>query len=308
MKRVTGGKIVMTICLAGLLLFSMATSILSDETVTALSSNTTTAERKKLPELYQDNGDGFIVIGHRGAKAYYPENTMSSFRGAVKRGAEMLELDVQLSKDGVPVVFHDAKINRTTNGNSEFLSKFTLGELKQFDAGSWFNKKFTGERIPTLEEVLKYSKNRIALNIEIKTEAVTDKLHDGVEEESLDLVKEYGMSRHVLFSSFDYRAVKHLKELDPQIPVAILYNWEQSGELMPSQLVEKYDADVFNCSRRELSKAWVEDLKSHHIPFFVYTINQKRYMKSVIKKGASGIFTNKPDVLKKVASKLLSVE
>lgn len=307
MKRETGGKIVMTICLAGLLLFSTATSILSSESVKAISSNTTTAERK-LPELYEDNGDGFIVIGHRGAKAYYPENTMSSFKGAVKRGAEMLELDVQLSKDGVPVVFHDAKINRTTNGGSEFLSKFTLGELKQFDAGSWFNKKFAGERIPTLEEVLKFSKNRIALNIEIKTEAVTDEMYGGVEDKSLNLVKKYGMSKHVLFSSFDYRAVKHLKELDPEIPVAILYNWEQSGELMPSQLVYKYNADAFNCSRRELSKAWIEDLKNHEIPFFVYTVNQKRYMKSVIKKGARGIFTNKPDVLKKVASKLLSVE
>ncbi|MDZ7689984.1 MAG: glycerophosphodiester phosphodiesterase family protein [Balneolaceae bacterium] len=156
-----------------------------------------------LPTLYNDDGDNFIIIAHRGASAYYPENTMAAFRGAVDMGAEMIELDILLSKDGVPVAFHDARLGSHTNGSGR-LENYTLEQLKQLDAGAWFDAKFTGQRIPTLDEVLEFAKGKIALNIEIKTEAVTDELHGGVEEKSIALVQKYGMEDHVLFSSFDY--------------------------------------------------------------------------------------------------------
>lgn len=255
------------------------------------------------PALFHDDGDGFVNIAHRGASAYFPENTMAAFRGALEMQAEMIELDVMLSKDGVPVVFHDAKLNHHTDGSGP-VNAYTLAELKKLDAGSWFNDEFAGEPIPTLEEVLKFAKDKIVLNIEIKAEAITDELQGGVEEKSLQLVKKYKMEGHILFSSFDYRAAEHLKQLQPNIPVALLYEKRQSAGRSPSKLVADYKADAFNCSRRQLTKEWIEDLKSLNIPVFVYTVDQPKRMRSLISRGVSGIFTNKPDVLRDVASDL----
>lgn len=256
-------------------------------------------QKHNLPELYNDDGDDFIIIAHRGASAYYPENTMIAFEKAVEMGAEMIELDVMLSKDGIPIVFHDAKLNQHTNGNS-YVKYYTLKELKELDAGSWFNPKFSNQKIPTLEEVLHFASGKIALNIEIKTEAVSDQIKNGVEENALQLVKEHGMQKHVLFSSFDYRAVRHFKRLDANIPVALLYKKNQSSRLLPHQLVEKYKVDAFNCSYRQLKKKWIADINRYNIPAFIYTVDSKRRMQKLIAGGVTGIFTNKPDLLKSV--------
>jgi glycerophosphoryl diester phosphodiesterase len=256
-------------------------------------------QKHNLPALYNDDGDDFIIIAHRGASAYYPENTMIAFEKAVEMGAEMIELDIMMSKDGVPIVFHDAKLNRHTNGSS-YVNLYTLKELKKLDAGSWFNSKFSDQKIPTLQEVLEFASGKIALNIEIKTEAVSDKIENGIEEKALQLVKKYGMEEHVLFSSFDYRAVRHLKKLDPGIPVALLYEKNQSTRLLPHQLVKKYNVDAFNCSYQQLKRKWMADLKKHNIPAFIYTVDSKRRMHKLITGGVTGIFTNKPDLLRSV--------
>ena len=254
-------------------------------------------------QLYSDSEDNFVVIGHRGASAYYPENTMSAFKAAYDMGAEMIELDILLSKDGIPVVIHDETLDRTTNGTG-FVADYTLKELRKLDAGHWFGQEHSGEQIPTLEEVIEFAKGKIALNIEIKTEAVTDELSGGIEEKALNLVKKHGIEEYVLFSSFDYRAISHLKELDVDISVALLYEKRQSARRIPSKLIRDYNADAFNCSHRQFSKKWSEDAQKHDIPVFVYTVNKQRQMKKVIRRGASGIFSDKPDLLKKVVDNM----
>lgn len=210
--------------------------------------------------------------------------------------AEMIELDVLLTKDGVPIAFHDAKLNNHSNGKG-LVSENTISELKELDAGSWFDEKFAGEEIPTLEEVLAYAAGKIALNIEIKTEAVTNELRNGVEEKAIALVKKYGMEEYVMFSSFDYRAVSHLKELAPEMSTALLYEKRQSGKKLPSDLVKQYKADAFNCSYRQLNKKRMNNLSVHNIPIFVYTVDRQVRMRKLLDLGVSGIFTNKPDVL-----------
>ncbi len=254
-------------------------------------------------KLYTDNNDGFVIIGHRGASAYYPENTLSAFIAAYEMGAEMVELDILLTKDGVPVVIHDETLDRTTNGKGK-VADFSLEELKKLDAGLWFGEAHQGEPIPTLEEVLQFAKGKIALNIEIKTEAVTDTLKNGVEEKALNLVKKYGMQDYVLFSSFDYRAIAHLRELDVDISTALLYERSQSGSSLPSELVASYQANAFNCSRRQFSKKWANDTKEQEIPVFIYTVNKEKNMKKMINRGASGIFSDKPDLLKQVVDNM----
>jgi len=242
--------------------------------------------------------EDFTVIAHRGASAYFPENTLASFQGAVDLKADMAELDIQLTSDGQIVVFHDEKINRCTDGRGR-LADHTLIQLKQLDAGSWFSGKFSGERIPTLDEVLSLCRNKIALNIEIKTEAVTDAVSGGIEEKCLKLVYSYGMQQHVVFSSFDPRALMHLKQIDAAVSVAVLYDRKCFGSKLPSQILEMLEAGAFNCSKRELSRKRLADLRLNRIPFNVYTVNDEVDMLNLLALEASGLFTNRPDVLKK---------
>ncbi len=261
------------------------------------------SQEYKIPRLPIHNDDGFIVIAHRGASAYAPENTHSAFRLAIEMEADMLELDVSLSRNGSVVVIHDDTLDRTTHA-SGLVSDFTLDELKELETGAWFDDKFAGEPFPTLIEVLAYTKDKILVNIEIKTEAVTDYPGGSIVDKVVRIVKEAGVEDQVIVSSFDYRVMRHMEKLAPEMPKAILYEKRQSGELSPSELVEKYKADAFNCSYKELSEEWAKDLTSKNIPFFVYTVNDEALMERVIKKGAKGIFSDKPDLLKQVVENL----
>ena len=271
---------------------------------TAINTINAQVNDMSLPvSLYSENKDNFVVIGHRGASAYYPENTMSAFRAAYEMGAEMVELDILLSKDGIPVVIHDETLERTTSGTGKVV-EHTYAELSQLDAGSWFGEEHAGEKIPTLEEVVKFAKGKIALNIEIKTEAVSDEIKNGIEEKAYEIVKMHDMQDHVLFSSFDYRAITHLNGLNVNIAVALLYDKQQSGSSGPKELIRTYGADAFNCSYRQFSKRWASETSEADIPVFIYTVNSRRKMKKMIRRGANGIFSDKPDVLKQLVDNM----
>jgi glycerophosphoryl diester phosphodiesterase len=244
-------------------------------------------------------GDEFTAIAHRGASAYYPENTIESFQGAISMGADMIELDVQLTRDGEVVVFHDEKLTRCTNGKGR-IAEYNLVELKKLDAGSWFGKEYRGVKIPTLEEALSLCRNKVAVNIEIKTEAVDENIRNGIEEKSLNIVERRGMREHIVFSSFDPRAIGHLKEIDRTVAAAVLFEKEYYGSKLPSEIIELLGADAFNCSQNELSKKWLMNLKLNNIPVNIYTVNDKKNMRRFLELGVSGIFTNKPDILKAV--------
>jgi glycerophosphoryl diester phosphodiesterase len=244
-------------------------------------------------------GDDFTIIAHRGASAYYPENTIPSFEGAIAMGADMVELDVQLTSDKEVVVFHDEIISRCTDGRGK-IADYTLAQLKKLDAGNWYDKKFKNTRISTLMEVLDICKNKIAVNIEIKTEAVSKMFFGGVEEKCLKIVAQSDMDGHVVFSSFDPRAIMHLKQIDETAAVAVLYENKYYVSKLPSDIIDLVGADAFNCSKSELTKEWMIDVKSQGIPVNIYTVDDVRNLKKFLNMGVSGIFTNKPDILKKV--------
>lgn len=243
--------------------------------------------------------DHFTVIAHRGASAYYPENTIPSFEGAIAMGADMVELDVQLTADKEVVVFHDEKISRCTNGRGR-IADYDLASLKKLDAGGWFDRKFRNTGIPDLTEVLAVCKNRIAVNIEIKTEAVGNAIAGGIEEKCLTIVEQSGMKKHVVFSSFDPRAITRLKQIDPTVPVAVLFEKKLYGSRLPSDITGSLNADAFNCSASELNQKWMVDLRANNIPVNIYTVNHEKKMTQYLNMGVNGMFTNKPDVLKNV--------
>jgi glycerophosphoryl diester phosphodiesterase len=244
-------------------------------------------------------GDDFTIIAHRGASAYYPENTLPSFEGAIAMGADMVELDVQLTSDKEVVVYHYEKVSRRTDGRGK-IADYSLAALKKLDAGSWLDKKFKNTRIPTLIEALDICKNRVAVNIEIKPESVSKMSFGGIEEKCLKIVEQRGMRKHVVFSSFDPRAIMHLKQIDNTAAVAVLFEKKHYGSRLPSEVVDSVGADAFNCSAYEFNKKWLTNIKSNNIPVNIYTVNDEKKMKKFLDMGVNGIFTNKPDVLKKV--------
>lgn len=245
------------------------------------------------------------MIAHRGASYYAPENTFAAFNKALEMGADMIELDVLLTKDGVPVVIHDNDLERLA-GIQGKITDTDYEEVQKIDVGSWFAASYKDERIPTLREVLIWAKDKISLNIEIKAESVTDKAEGGIEEKVIDLIREYEMEEYVLLSSFDYRAAERFSHLGSEIASAILYDKDQSRGKTASGLIQMYKCDYFNVNWRYLT------LFSFHKPdinaqlMMVYTVNSRRLMRKLIRKGVYGIFSDRPDLLKEVADKEIS--
>jgi glycerophosphoryl diester phosphodiesterase len=160
-----------------------------------------------------------LSIAHRGGSVCRPENTMAAFKNAIKMGVDYIELDVHMSKDGYPVVIHDASLERTTNGTGKVEDK-TLEELKKLNAGSWFSDEFIGEKLPTLEEVMDLAKNKTGIVIEIKK---GDNLYDGIEEKIVKLIRDKDMVHDVIVISFNYELLKKVHELDGHIATGLLY-------------------------------------------------------------------------------------
>ncbi|MEK7396246.1 MAG: glycerophosphodiester phosphodiesterase family protein, partial [Candidatus Poribacteria bacterium] len=161
-----------------------------------------------------------VFIAHRGAsgKGHSPENTIAAFREAINIGADCVECDVHCTKDGQVVVMHDSTLNRTTNKKGT-IAEMTLEEVKQADAGSWFSSLFTGERVPTLGELLELTKGKVINVIEIKPNNITKRVIEEVEK--ANAVNE------VILQSFYPEAVKAAFEINPKIPRALLL----SGQL-----------------------------------------------------------------------------
>lgn len=171
-------------------------------------------------ELEAANTGKVLVIGHRGALGYAPENTMASFQKGLETGVDLIELDIHMTRDGELVVMHDANVERTTDGHGRIKDK-TLAEVKKLDAGVHFDARFRGERVPTLEEVLAWAKGRIPLAIEIKGDPLPA---PGIEAKMIDLVRAYGMLGDVMAISFHHPVVRRVKELEPAMATGVLYS------------------------------------------------------------------------------------
>ena len=158
------------------------------------------------------------ILAHRGASAYAPENTLEAFRLAMEQGADGIELDVQMTKDGELVVIHDETIDRVSNGNGA-VRDYTLEELKQFSVSNHF-EQYPDVKIPTLREVLELVKpGTMEINIELKTGIYW---YPQIEQKVLELVKEEGMEERIIYSSFNHYSVQKIRELSPEAETAYL--------------------------------------------------------------------------------------
>lgn len=237
-----------------------------------------------------------LNIAHRGASAAAPSNTLASFEKAAGFGADGIEFDVHLSADGVPVVIHDATVDATTDGSGR-VAEMTLAQLKQLDAGSWFDPAFAGERIPTLEEALETMGSRLLFNVELKSASLWG---DGLERATVAQVKRHGLDERVLFSSFNPLSLRRIKRIAPHIPVGLLY--------APNLPLPLYQVLLKALVPHEACHPGYATVDAHYIAWArrrgyrvnVWTVDDPDEMRRLIRLGVDGIITNVPDVLRRV--------
>lgn len=157
------------------------------------------------------------VVAHRGSRTRAPENTMASFRAALEDGAKIFELDVSETSDLRSVVHHDDTLDRTTNGTGK-VSDHTFEEVRSLDAGSWFDPQFAGEKVPSLEEVLGWAKDKIHVDVEIKKHTATPEYADRL----LDIINEQGMAEQVTVTSFNADFIENLERQKPELNTGLL--------------------------------------------------------------------------------------
>lgn len=218
-----------------------------------------------------------LKIGHRGARAYEPENTLRSFRKALELGVDAVELDVRRTKDNEIVVIHDARIDRTTDGKG-LVNELTLNEIKQL-----FTEK--DEKIPTLEEAFDFLNKKVKILIELK--------ETGLEEKVLNLIQEKGLEKNVTIVSFLEEALRKVRELDDEMETGLIYVRHKNPIKTALELGAKYLLPLYRFTHTaNVQKAHENDLK-----VIVWTINKQEEVAEYVKKGVDGIASDKPDIL-----------
>ena len=236
-----------------------------------------------------------VVIAHRGFRSKYPENTLIAFDAAIQAGAPMIELDVTLSKDRKIVVIHDDTVNRTTNGTGN-VKALTLAELKNLDAGTWFDTAFQDERLPTLEEVVDMAVGRAAINIEIKQSAYeSDDPPDSIEKQVMDLILEKNIGDAVLVSSFEKEILFRMRKLSPHIPVSFLTEVPYDDGILST--LKQIGAYSWNPDFRTVLHAHIQKIRYAGFRVMPFTINSETVAKKLMEAGISGFFTDDPTLL-----------
>jgi glycerophosphoryl diester phosphodiesterase len=234
----------------------------------------------------------FFLVAHRGASGIAPENTLRALQLALDARAVMVEIDVQTTADDELIVFHDAVLGRTTNGHGHVRNK-RLSELRELDAGSWFDEASTGERIPMLHEALDLIEGRAYLNVEVKP--LSEDPHAGLVARTLvRTIQDRGMLPYTVFSSFDHAVLRELKQASAGLHTCALN--VPGDNRLPTEILSACAADAFGCSLRELSHTRADSCHAHSIPLGVYTVNTPDQLAIAQTYGVNAVVTNFPSI------------
>lgn len=261
-----------------------------------------------------------LNIAHRGARSLAPENTLAAARKGLAIGADMWELDVAMSADGVPFLVHDDTLARTSNVKTVFPDRspwanhlFTWAEIQQLDFGSWFvetdpfkqiaagnvsqaeQASYRGEKAPSLREALDFTRaHDWRVNVEIKDLRGT--AGDAtVVEQVVALVDELGMAERVLISSFNHRYIERVKRANPAIATAALV---ERAVPDPPALLKRLAAQAYNPRNGQITPAEIGKVRDAGFDVYIWTVNDEATMKQLIAARASGLFTDFPQLLK----------
>ncbi|MCD8216921.1 MAG: glycerophosphodiester phosphodiesterase [Clostridiales bacterium] len=235
-------------------------------------------------------------IAHRGFSGRYPENTILAFRKAMEEGADGIELDVHLTRDGVPVIIHDERLDRTTNGTG-FVKDQTLAQLRVLDAGSAIGSD--NGRIPTLEEYLYLVRDAgILTNIELKTDDIP---YPGIEQKVITLLKVFDLVDRVIISSFNYETVLRTKSALPEVRCGFLTErWRP--EVIPDLTAAgiEYLHPWYGCVTPER----MAEAKDCGIGVNTWTVNEEADIREMLRMGVDAVITNYPDRVNRVKNEL----
>lgn len=234
-----------------------------------------------------------INFAHRGFKGKYPENTMLAFKKAVEAGADGIEFDVHLSKDGQLVIIHDETLDRTTDGEGLVCEK-TLEELQNLNASKLY-PDFDIQKIPTLREYFEFAKDKeIVTNIELKNSIIEYK---GLEEKVYELIKEYGLGDKIIISSFNHNSLVRFKKLAPEIKCGVL---ESSRLYKPWEYVKKLGMEYFHPMNFTIDKEIAEEFVKNNIGLNIWFGKADYDYSLYLDCNPSGLITDYPDEVKKI--------
>lgn len=228
-----------------------------------------------------------LVIAHRGASGYAPENTLAAFRRAVSLGAGFIETDLQLSRDARFVAMHDATVNRTTNGEGQ-VRDLSLAALRRLDAGSWFSSEFADERVPTLDEILEFTKkNDVVFYLELKPVGFW-----GGEHALIGALRDSGEIARTVVISFNAEIVEKLRQIEPTLMTGLLCDGqfdrpiEKALEIGARQLAMKGNL---------VTPALVAEAHKKDLQVVCWTVNHPAHIRMLIEAGVDGIMSDYPD-------------
>lgn len=243
-----------------------------------------------------------VVIAHRGASGTAPENTIAAFKLGVERGADQIELDIHLSKDGEVIVIHDAEVDRTTNGTGK-VADLTLTELKKLDAGSWKDTQYANEPVPTLDEALKAINGKAKVLIEFKS---GDEIYSGMEQKVVDIVRQNNAEDWVVYQSFHPDVINELNRLEVKSPIYLLivgrlplFPVYYDDKVRFGNPFKRWKGKVkgINPNQRFATKRYIKHAHKHGFEVFVWTVNEDEDIIKITERGADGIITNYPEKL-----------
>ena len=230
-----------------------------------------------------------LIIGHRGARAYYPENTIGAMRLAHKQGAHGIEFDVRLCKSGEVIVIHDLALDRTTNGTGN-VSDLTLAEIRQYDAGQ-------GERVPTLAEIFEAMRDAstdgipFLFNVELKNNETQG---DGLEAAVAAVVRQYDMGDRVVFSSFSANSIREILKHAPEVPRGFLYYGEKTLAALRNVDLSDMQLSFHHPHFALITPELMTELGAQHLGVNTWTVNERDDIRHMITLGVTGIIGDSP--------------
>lgn len=236
-----------------------------------------------------------IILGHRGSSGLAPENTLAAMKLAIKQGCQGIETDLQLTKDGEVIVFHDWSVERTTNGTGE-IKDLTLEELLTLDAGSWFSKEFKNEKILTLKSLLNIIPNNLLLNLEIKSRSWDNR---GIEEKVVNILEENRSLENIVISSFNHKSLERVQKLNPNIKLGLLFEG-QMVNLVELLKISKLNIYSLHPNHHYVDKEFIEEAHGHNYKVYSWTVNDIKSANRLKNAGIDGIITNFPRLFRQI--------
>ncbi len=236
-----------------------------------------------------------LVWAHRGASAYAPENTLAAFQAAVDMGADGVELDVQMSKDGELVVVHDEELGRVS-GVSGWVKDFTFAELQKLDVNKHF-PKYGPQRIPALKEVYELLQpTGLTVNVEIKSNVIA---YPDIEKKVLDLTKQMGMQAQAVYSSFNHYSIRDIRRMDAQAVTGMLYQDRMIGAMEYAKDIVKANA-LHPALYHVTDPDFFTECRRNQLSVHVWTVNDEKAIRYLCEHQVEAVITNDPKLARAV--------